>query len=127
MTNQSYIRKGVMPVRESKRFVDGHKGKQPSNNVKNNTKKKSEPPSCGAINVTWQQPMKEDNAIKCVKISVNFVSFVQKSTTLITFGSKKTCCLVDKKVQISVASLEFRKKTNIKVSTLKPADIYKIV
>ena len=107
--------------------MDGHKGKQPTNNVTNNTKKKLEPPSCGAINVTGQQPMKEDNTIKCVKISVNIVSSMQRSTILITIGSKKTRCLVNKDVQISVASLEFHKKTNIKVSTLKPADIYKIV
>ena len=116
-----------MPVRESQRFVDGHKGKRPIDNVLNNTTKNSEPTSCDPIKITEQQPVKEDNKIKCAKISVNVVSSLQENTILITVGGKKTRCLVDTGAQISIASLEFLKKTNIKVSALKPADIHEII
>ena len=75
-----------MPVRASQRFVDGHKGKRPINNVLNNTTKNSEPTSCDPIKVTEQQPVKEDNKIKCVKISINVVSTMQENTILITVG-----------------------------------------
>ena len=109
--------------------MDGHKGKQPNiepNNELNKYKNQSNPQKQDSINVifTEQQPVLKTNS---AKMSVNVVSSMQENTILITVGGKKTRCLVDRGAQISIASLEFLKKTNINASSLKCADIHEIV
>ena len=64
------------------------------------------------VTVTEQQPVLKTNS---AKMSVNVVSSMQENTILITVGGKKTRCLVDTGAQISMASLDFLKKTNINV------------
>ena len=106
--------------------MDGHKGKQPNIEPNNEPNTNKSPQKHDSINVTVteQQPVLNTNS---AKMSVNVVSSLQENTILITVGGKKTRCLVDTGAQISIASLEFLKKTNINVSSLKCADIHEIV
>ena len=107
--------------------MDGHKGKPPQCN--NNSNKvpvnKNHIPSLLDLDLSFvpkQQPMNNS-----AKRSVNVVSPMQENTILVTIGGKKTRGLIDTGAQISIASLEFLKKTDIKISSLKPADVNEIV
>ena len=52
---------------------------------------------------------------------------MQENAIMVSIGGKKTSGLIDTGAQISIASLDFLKKTDIKTSSLKPADINEIV
>ena len=52
---------------------------------------------------------------------------MQENTILISVGGKKARCFVDTGAQISIASLDFLRKTNLKMSSLKSADILEII
>ena len=114
--------------------MDGHKGKQPEIKPAK-TPAASEKsghslhgPKNNIIIDSEQQPLKVNLQTKVyAKRSVNVISPMQENTILISVGGKKARCLVDTGAQISIASLEFLKKTSINVSSLKPADIHEIV
>ena len=52
---------------------------------------------------------------------------MQENTILVSIGGKKTCGLIDTGAQIFIVSLEILKKTDIYISSLKPAGINEIV
>ena len=72
--------------------------------------------------VPKQNPLKHT-----AKRSINVVSPMQENAIMVSIGGKKTSGLIDTGAQISIASLDFLKKTDIKTSSLKPADINEIV
>ena len=74
-----------------------------------------------------QQPVVDSPKINSASKIVNVVSPLQENTILVSVGGKRTRGLVDTGAQISIASLEFLKKTCIDVSSLKPADIHDVV
>ena len=76
---------------------------------------------------TQQQPVADSPKINSASKIVNVVSPLQENTILVSVGGKRTRGLVDTRAQISIASLEFLKKTCIDVSFLKPADIHDVV
>ena len=76
---------------------------------------------------TQQQPVADSPKINSASKIVNVVSPLQENTILVSVGGKRTRGLVDTGAQISIASLEFLKKTCIDVSSLKPADIHDVV
>lgn len=112
--------------------MDGHKGKNRYSKTcsQDNRSISSGLHSGGSQSATdsEQQPMKMNvETNENIKKSVNVISSMQENTILISVGGKKARCLVDTGAQISIASLDFLRKTNLKISSLKSADIHEIV